>query len=1714
MNFFPRFPAFRSLPGVLSALAMTAGLHAANPDLRFYLKSDETTFPANSSQATAVADLNHDGKADLVRGIIGSQVAVALGTGTGTFGTTTFFNTGNAPLHLKVARINGDAHPDIIAGNLSDATVSVLLGDGNGGFLPQQVTDVGLRVVSMEVVDFNQDGKADLIATGYMNHAAEGLVTTLLGNGDGTFTQKNTFHASARTSLTMTRSVSVADLNGDSLPDFVVSAPYNGSTVISFLNLGNGSFSRHREMQMPGPPGHTALADFNGDGKADLAILLVADPLIGNLPAGQNVGVIMGNGDGTFGTLFNAGTVHGVNGVATYGAGPANDTFVPPNSRLIATSMDGDGRTDLVFQAESSVVLEDYAVVLRGQANGSFTFGTRKQVATNASWLSVGDLDGDSSPDIVSTLGNSTMELLLSHVIPPQITSAASASVRVLHPLSFSVVATGIPAPAITMTGNLPAGMNFNAQGILFGNPATGTVGSYPLVFTARNEFGQTTTQSFELVVTGGAASPAITSVNAATFQTGMNGTFNITTTGDPAPVIEVSGNLPPGVSVWFGELHGVAEAGSEGTYPLTITARNDYGETATQAFTLYVVQEDLTVTTAVDEDDGSPDPSLGTGRSLREAVNRANSFTGPQTITFSPALAGQTLLVTQSTNGSAFIVNRNLTIRGLPGEDGITLDGGGGAFRMIIVYGSLVLTDLTITGCHGDTGSGVFNLKTLTVERCTFHNNRAARSGGAIFNSWDGNARIVNCTVTNSHSVLGGAIDSQGRAEIVNTTVCGNTTGNLSNRPAGLYSSGMDNWVTVTNSIVVNNSVVTNGNPADLGGFALTAASSNNLVGTGGAGNLSHGVNGNIIGVTEPGLGELADNGGPTMTFALLDGSPAADAGTATGAAATDQRGRSRVRFTGVDIGAYERGLESIGTIINAGNAEWYLGPVAIGGELRVYRQEMGQVATWVDGGVGVEIGKAVTGTVLVRRADGGVEARAGSATGAGSAWQPMAHVIAADGATWFLLDEGSSSDHTVYRWAEGEGPVIADASGVQLYLRENGEVLLRNTAGNCYERIGSADGLGSVWQVLAPSLVVTTLVDEDDGASVPELGSGTSLREAFFHAEKRPGADVITFAPELSGTITMSAQWENATTASAMEVYNQSVTIMGPSSGSRITLAIAPGIQLRHFNVSAGSSLRLENLTLTGGHAADYGGSIWSHGSLTVRGCTFTGNGTAGEGGAIQSWGASPFFLAENSTFTGNTSANQASAIGIGATQATLRHVTISGNTGPNGPLWIYQTVVTMVNSIVAGNSSDGVVTSGGNGSGSFSPQTTNNLVGAGGTGGLVNGVKGNLTGVTASQLRLDLLADNGGPTPTMALRPGSLASNGGITLADIRIDQRGTPRAGNSGLLGRYHALATTPTSTLLTAPGTLEALTPVATLSTPRIDFGAGTETTLGDGSVLDRGDSTGNIFGGLGIPLANDNAAALWTGFITVPEAATYRFTTRSDDGSVLAIDGNVVVDNNGDHGVRNVSGTVHLAAGRHPLWIGYYEAAGGAAMQVSWEQVDGAAPFARQIIPPHALSWGDAPDIGAYESSSTATPTALDDWRFLQGLAANGSQDNANPSADGVGNLLKYAFNMAPNSGDLTTANLQVMTEGGSAGLPRIFRNTEGHLAIEFVRRKATTDSGIDYTVETGDSPGMLQPLNVAPATTVSIDATWERVTFIDPATDTKRFGRLRVTAR
>ena len=306
---------------------------------------------------------------------------------------------------------------------------------------------------------------------------------------------------------------------------------------------------------------------------------------------------------------------------------------------------------------------------------------------------------------------------------------------------------------------------------------------------------------------------------------------------------------------------------------------------------------------------------------------------------------------------------------------------------------------------------------------------------------------------------------------------------------------------------------------------------------------------------------------------------------------------------------------------------------------------------------------------------------------------------------------------------------------------------------------------------------LIVSTTVDEDDGTADSATGTGTSLREALAYAQTLTGTQTITFASALAGqTVVLDTGWTNATDASALRVTN-AVVLQGLASAPGITLAIDASAQKRHFLVEAGGSLTVQDLTLTGGYG-DNGGSIWNFsGSLVVRRCTFYGNEATAEGGAIQVWGGSPLFVIENSTIASNTAAGVGSAMSIGAISNSLTHITVTGNTGPQGSFRLYDCVVPIHNSIVAGNIPDNIETQI---SAAFDPASSGNLFGTGNSAGISNGVNGNIVGVTATNLLLGgLSSTNGGPTPTCALLIPSPAINAGTAIPGIATEQRGSVR-----------------------------------------------------------------------------------------------------------------------------------------------------------------------------------------------------------------------------------------------------------------------------------------------------------------------------------------------
>ena len=172
---------------------------------------------------------------------------------------------------------------------------------------------------------------------------------------------------------------------------------------------------------------------------------------------------------------------------------------------------------------------------------------------------------------------------------PVQITSASSALFGLNAPGSFTVDASGSPAPTIGQSGTLPGGIvftdNHNGTATFSGMPTTS--GFFPVVLTA-TDGTSSSSQPFTLEV---GTAPHIASASTAVFRAAVRGSFQVAASGTPRPTVSLlSGTLPTGLVLSStGRLVGTPVAGTSGTYPVTVQAANGLAPAATQALTVEV---------------------------------------------------------------------------------------------------------------------------------------------------------------------------------------------------------------------------------------------------------------------------------------------------------------------------------------------------------------------------------------------------------------------------------------------------------------------------------------------------------------------------------------------------------------------------------------------------------------------------------------------------------------------------------------------------------------------------------------------------------------------------------------------------------------------------------------------------------------------------------------------------------------------------------------------------------------------------------------------------------------------------------------------------------------------------------------------------------------------------------------------------------------------
>ncbi len=770
----------------------------------------------------------------------------------------------------------------------------------------------------------------------------------------------------------------------------------------------------------------------------------------------------------------------------------------------------------------------------------------------------------------------------------------------------------------------------------------------------------------------------------------------------------------------------------------------------------------------------------------LREAITAANTdtasglamgecvagsgddiitFTTSGTITLLTALPDISTSISINGPGANLLIVQRSTATGTPN------------FRIFNVSSGITaaISGLTISGGRSNlSGAGVSNGGTLTLARVTITNNTAELGvghGGGVSNT--GNLTLTHSTVSgNTGGVGGGGISNSNLLTIMNSTIVGNLGGSTG-PGGGLYNSG--GIATVTNSTFSANTTNTNGGGVyNAGGTviltnttvtnnAATNGTCGGVVGSGGtrikntiiANNLSSDVFGtiesqdynlientagttftgttthNITGV-DPLIGPLANNGGPTLVHALLPGSPAIDAGSnanlppdtldldgdsnTTEPLPFDQRGTGFNRTADgngegtatVDIGAFE-----VQTILVTNTNDSGAGSL---------RQAIIDANVNSDSSA-INFQNGLTGTISLLTA-------------------------LPDLSTSVAINGPGASVLTVQRSTAGGTPnfrIFKVNSGITVTIAG-----LTISNGNL---ITFGDNGGGVLNSGALTLTNCNIHGNNAGTVIGAFGLGGGIYHAG-SSLKLNNCNIGGLEPSQANTVGASGAGVFSSgpfTMNAGSIVGNSGVGLAVGTGTTATLnEVIITNNTEHGNGGAGvlvlgtakiANSVIANNTASGGS----GGGIRNAGTLTLVNSTVSGNSSIGSGGGVYNFNATGTLI--NVTVTNNRADTDGNSSGSENSGGVLQG---------GGTLLLH-------NTIVAGNfrdanasiTADDIVSP-------ISPSSSFNLIGSCIGCGLSNGVNNNQVGVVNP--RLDALANNGGPTMTHLLLPGSPAINAG--------------------------------------------------------------------------------------------------------------------------------------------------------------------------------------------------------------------------------------------------------------------------------------------------------------------------------------------------------------
>ncbi len=406
--------------------------------------------------AVAFADLHGSGCLDVVATETLNHLVVVPSNCDGTFGTPLKFSLGESAGVLHVADLDGDGHPDIVAGGhdtynafgmygtVAGNTITIVYGDGHGGFREIRNHRAGRGMEGVGVADLNGDGHLDIVAASQK----EDSVFVLLNDGSGGFGPHGYPLGPDPTTGPGTANPIVSgllfgDVDHDGRFDLsMLELPTTTTNydLVTLLNRGGGNFSR--QWRAPAFPSADflnfdfKLAPFRPSGYPDFLVFgaptWYGNPFLSFVP---NLGGSFGtpsltqlsggpinmpaiavgdfNRDGKLDFVaFGPGDALNSNGLTVY-LGNGDGTFQPLAlvpfggnvSRWVtsayAVDVNSDGKLDLLAQLYYNTVPYTSNDILQFIGNGDGTFRTPQVIFPNAPMMTVADLNHDGIPDLV-----------------------------------------------------------------------------------------------------------------------------------------------------------------------------------------------------------------------------------------------------------------------------------------------------------------------------------------------------------------------------------------------------------------------------------------------------------------------------------------------------------------------------------------------------------------------------------------------------------------------------------------------------------------------------------------------------------------------------------------------------------------------------------------------------------------------------------------------------------------------------------------------------------------------------------------------------------------------------------------------------------------------------------------------------------------------------------------------------------------------------------------------------------------------------------------------------------------------------------------------------------------------------------------------------------------------------------------------------------------